>query len=169
MANLEEDINKNFCEDVRDFTEATELYGALCNMRWDHEDLDEPESMSWRYAGGVIADMRNELFKDSISDPEGNACAYCDKTMEDHIEKEVPHPPEAMKVIKKIDPETENFSVTHYYCDTTEDKEYVRDNSGREDYLDFYCCGTEGHVPEWVETKMNSLGYIKSPWPARDQ
>ena len=42
----------------RDDVLAHELYGALCNMRWRHRDADtEPVSMSWRYAGGVVAHL----------------------------------------------------------------------------------------------------------------
>lgn len=37
---------------------AHELYGALCNMRWRHRDAGTmPVSMSWRYAGGVLAHL----------------------------------------------------------------------------------------------------------------
>jgi hypothetical protein len=37
---------------------AHELYGALCNMRWRRQDADnEPVSMSWRYAGGVVSHL----------------------------------------------------------------------------------------------------------------
>lgn len=35
---------------------ARELYGTLCNMRWCRGGIDEePVSMSWRYAGGVVS------------------------------------------------------------------------------------------------------------------
>lgn len=37
---------------------ARELYAALCNMRWRRDDSHaEPVSMSWRYAGGVVAHL----------------------------------------------------------------------------------------------------------------
>jgi hypothetical protein len=37
---------------------AHELYSALCNMRWRRDGSDaEPVSMSWRYAGGVVAHL----------------------------------------------------------------------------------------------------------------
>jgi hypothetical protein len=40
---------------------AQDLYGALCNMRWHRRDADtEPVSMSWRYAGGVVAHLANK-------------------------------------------------------------------------------------------------------------
>jgi hypothetical protein len=40
---------------------AEELYGAMCNMDWvtlDGVNADEPWSCSWRYAGGIVADLR---------------------------------------------------------------------------------------------------------------
>lgn len=37
---------------------AVELYAALCNMRWAHPNEDEPVSVSWRHAGGVVAGLR---------------------------------------------------------------------------------------------------------------
>lgn len=41
-----------------DDTFARELYAALCNMRWRRDGSEtEPVSMSWRYAGGVIAHL----------------------------------------------------------------------------------------------------------------
>lgn len=46
---------------------ARELYGALCNMRWRRtSSAGEPLSMSWRYAGSVVADLacRGECYLD---------------------------------------------------------------------------------------------------------
>jgi hypothetical protein len=40
---------------------AEELYGAMCNMDWvthDGANADEPWSCSWRYSGGIVADLR---------------------------------------------------------------------------------------------------------------
>ena len=44
---------------------AQNIYAALCNMRWQKLDVmpilkDELCSYSWRYAGGIVADMRQE-------------------------------------------------------------------------------------------------------------
>lgn len=54
---------------------ATDFYRALCNMQWRKKDArtedekivdrlmgEEPDvwSCTWRYAGGIIADIRNE-------------------------------------------------------------------------------------------------------------
>lgn len=37
---------------------ARELYCAICNMQWAHDDYEELYSCSWRYAGGLVADIR---------------------------------------------------------------------------------------------------------------
>jgi hypothetical protein len=39
---------------------ACELYAALCNMRWQRKDMQSPVSVSWRYAGGVVAQLVDE-------------------------------------------------------------------------------------------------------------
>jgi hypothetical protein len=44
---------------------AQNLYAAMCNMQWRKRELwqelkEENWSCSWRYAGGIIADMRQE-------------------------------------------------------------------------------------------------------------
>ena len=39
---------------------ARELYAALCNMQWQHKDMQGPVSVSWRYAGGVVAQLVDE-------------------------------------------------------------------------------------------------------------
>ncbi len=44
---------------------AQNLYAALCNMEWRKRELwqelkEENWSCSWRYAGGIVADMRQE-------------------------------------------------------------------------------------------------------------
>ncbi|HEY3828443.1 MAG TPA: hypothetical protein VGL57_04525 [Solirubrobacteraceae bacterium] len=36
---------------------ASELYAALCNMQWRHPQQSELVSMSWRCAGGEVADL----------------------------------------------------------------------------------------------------------------
>ena len=51
-----ETLNSKIKEDL-DF--ATDVYGALCNMRWKNiNDSNIIYSCSWRYAGGMIADIR---------------------------------------------------------------------------------------------------------------
>lgn len=44
---------------------AQNIYAALCNMQWRHRDMwpmlsEQNWSCSWRYAGGIVADMRQE-------------------------------------------------------------------------------------------------------------
>ncbi len=44
---------------------AQNIYAALCNMRWQKLDVmpilkEDLCSYSWRYAGGIVADMRQE-------------------------------------------------------------------------------------------------------------
>lgn len=44
---------------------ATDLYRALCNIQWQKQEVlpmlrNELWSCSWRYAGGIVADIRQE-------------------------------------------------------------------------------------------------------------
>ena len=46
---------------MQDLEFATEVYQSLCNMRWRRKD--NPKiiySCSWRYAAGIIAEIRNQ-------------------------------------------------------------------------------------------------------------
>ena len=56
--NLENDIS---ClkEKTHDDDYAKALYASLCNMRWVHRKTGEQWSCTWRYAGGIIAGLRN--------------------------------------------------------------------------------------------------------------
>jgi hypothetical protein len=56
---LEEDLNRSeeIKELVKDQNMATELYGSLCNVDWYKDGIRW--SCSWRYAGGIVADLRN--------------------------------------------------------------------------------------------------------------
>jgi hypothetical protein len=102
---------------LKDVEIAKDFYRALCNMRWKKKDWltphdmtvarlkgDEPGvwSCSWRYAGGIIADIRN----------------------------------------------------LHY--NTTED------------YMDFYCSGSESDISDIVKECFNRMGWIPYPWPPED-
>ena len=66
--NLEYDLRSNswILEKVKsDETYAQNLYAALCNNEFQKLDVipilkDQKWSCSWRYAGGIIADMREE-------------------------------------------------------------------------------------------------------------
>jgi len=66
--NLEYDLRstKWICDRVKsNKTYAQNLYAAMCNQEWQRNDVwpllkGETYSCSWRYAGGIVADMREE-------------------------------------------------------------------------------------------------------------
>ena len=62
MRNLEQDLIdcqfiKNKCRNDDEY--ARNLYRALCNSEWYTDDQqDQTWSCSWRYAGGIVANLR---------------------------------------------------------------------------------------------------------------
>lgn len=66
--NLEYDLRstKWICDRAKSTkTYAQNLYAALCNQDWQRNDVwpvlkDQRWACSWRYAGGIVADMREE-------------------------------------------------------------------------------------------------------------
>jgi len=46
-------------EKLADEEYAVDMYRALCNMRWENKSTGKIYSCSWRYAGGLIADIRD--------------------------------------------------------------------------------------------------------------
>ena len=66
--NMEYDLrsSKELCDKVKQSDNyAQNLYAAMCNMEWRKRDLlpemkEENWSRSWRSAGGIIADMREQ-------------------------------------------------------------------------------------------------------------
>jgi len=66
--NLEYDLRstKWICDKTKSTkTYAQNLYAALCNQDWQRNDVwpllkDQRWHCSWRYAGGIVADMREE-------------------------------------------------------------------------------------------------------------
>ena len=66
--NMEYDLrsSKELCDKVKaSDTYAQNLYAAMCNMQWQSREFwqelkGETWSCSWRHAGGIIADMREE-------------------------------------------------------------------------------------------------------------
>lgn len=65
--NLEYDLRSTpwILEKTKEDRYAQHLYAALCNIRWQKREMmpilkDEFWHCSWRYAGGIIADMRSE-------------------------------------------------------------------------------------------------------------
>ena len=66
--NLEHDLRSTewICNKAkRNKTYAQNLYAAMCNQDWQRNDVwpllkGQTWSCSWRYAGGIVADMREE-------------------------------------------------------------------------------------------------------------
>lgn len=66
--NMEYDLRSTqwICDKVKsNKTYAQNLYAAMCNQDWQRNDVwpllkGETWSCSWRYAGGIVADMREE-------------------------------------------------------------------------------------------------------------
>lgn len=66
IRDLEDDIKNDpaIMAKVQDRIYAQNLYSAMCNMRWQPQEVwsvlkDEFWSCSWRSAGGIVADLRN--------------------------------------------------------------------------------------------------------------
>jgi hypothetical protein len=62
---LEQDIKNDslIMKKIKDRRYAQNVYAALCNMRWQPAEVwpmlkDEYWSCSWRYAGGLVAELR---------------------------------------------------------------------------------------------------------------
>ena len=98
MKNLEQDLysNQEIIEKCKDSNYANNLYGAMCNVEWDHKGDNSCWGCSWRYAGGILADICNRN---------------------------------------------------------------LGSNKRKYDYLDFYCCGTEGQVDECIEEDLEKMGW----------
>jgi hypothetical protein len=68
LNNLEYDLRSNrwICDKAKaSETYAQNVYAALCNQDWQKNDVwprlkGQTYSCSWRYAGGIVADMREE-------------------------------------------------------------------------------------------------------------
>jgi len=66
--NMEYDLrsSKELCDKAKQSDNyAQNLYAAMCNMEWRKRDLwpemkEENWGCSWRHAGGIVADMREE-------------------------------------------------------------------------------------------------------------
>ena len=64
---LEEDIRADaeIMQKMQDDLYAKSVYGALCNVRWQPKEVfdvlkDDWWACSWRYAGGIVAELRNQ-------------------------------------------------------------------------------------------------------------
>ena len=77
---LENDMKNSpwFLEKIKLDCYAQNIYAALCNMRWQPQDIwpvlkDEYWSCSWRSAGGIVANLRgNERYIDWYCSGIGN-------------------------------------------------------------------------------------------------
>ena len=58
MINFKEEI-LIYRDKITDDSHAVALYRALCNVKWKKADTDTIYSCSWRYAGGLIAKIRD--------------------------------------------------------------------------------------------------------------
>lgn len=69
---LEEDMKNSpwFMEKIKNNSYAQNIYAALCNMRWQPQEIwpvlnNEYWTCSWRSAGGIVAELRsNENYMD---------------------------------------------------------------------------------------------------------
>lgn len=74
--NLEQDLIESelICSKCADARYAQNLYAAMCNMQWQPQEFwpllkNELWSCSWRTAGGIVANIRNNL---KLTDDNGN-------------------------------------------------------------------------------------------------
>jgi len=56
---FEEDLKKLKNKMVKDIDFAKDVYKALCNTQWREADGSYVYGCTWRYAGGLIAEIRN--------------------------------------------------------------------------------------------------------------
>ena len=52
-------VKKNLSEKFKNIAYATDFYRATANMRWKYKGANEEYSYTWRYAGGMVADIRD--------------------------------------------------------------------------------------------------------------
>ena len=81
---FEADLRGAFAAQMRDdHGLAVQVYGALCNVDWEHENGTR-YSASWRYAGGLV----NEIVNPDDKDPMGYCNFYCSGG-EGHVRSEI--------------------------------------------------------------------------------
>ena len=86
IAILRAEITQLMDKDKERESYAQNIYAALCNQSWQRNDVwpllkDETYSCSWRYAGGIVADMREEgdyidWYCSGIGGPTGGGSEY---------------------------------------------------------------------------------------------
>ena len=94
---LKEDMKNSpwFMEKIKNDSYAQNIYAALCNMRWQPQEIwpvlnNEYWSCSWRCAGGIVADLRNigEDYMDYYCSGMGGVAVYNPDT-DDTVEEEL--------------------------------------------------------------------------------
>ena len=53
-------------EKVKDKEFAVKLYGSLCNMQWRYKADTELWACTWRYAGSVVGQLRDDAGEDYL-------------------------------------------------------------------------------------------------------
>lgn len=51
---------ENLKEEVKNIEYANALYAALCNVKWVNRKTKKEYSCTWRFAGGIVAELRNK-------------------------------------------------------------------------------------------------------------
>ena len=85
--NLEEDLfnSQEIKDKVQNVIYANALYSTLCNNCFTHHDKKgDPWSCSWRYAGGLVAD-----FRDQGEDYLDYYCSGCEGEVNEQIEEDL--------------------------------------------------------------------------------
>lgn len=52
--------NKEIQEKIQDEAFAGKLYASLCNMQWRYKADPDVWACTWRYAGGMVANLRDQ-------------------------------------------------------------------------------------------------------------
>jgi hypothetical protein len=148
--NLEQDVSIAFADRIDEIEAARDLYRALSNTRWQ-QGAAEPEAMTWRSAGELVAEIRNRLFAGLEVDK--SVCLNCRR-------------PEAAHRIEDYELNffDQAIRAQHLLCPDGSDSTFQSDHRGNEDYLDFYCSGGEGSIADWVAEIMSQVGYRPVPW-----
>lgn len=113
---------------------AEELYGALCNVRWQRPDADDGVMFSFRTAAGIIAELRNELRDEPDATGGRRIRCACGRPLADHE-------------LGLLCPRGGSYTPV----------------APHESYIDFYCSGSEGEISERVRTLLAERGYQPQP------
>lgn len=138
------DLLDIFSQELRNYKQSQEIYRSLCNTTWEKDGRQV--SYSWRSAGGLLADLRNSL---DLKIADSEICGSCNKSKKDHLEESIAAAPFWSD---------REITLTGTLC-PQEKGRFIPGYSGPEDYMDFYCSGGEGQVPDWVKNKMQQAGY----------